>query len=63
MNNDSNESNENDFDICGRILIICSYILVVITFPITVCFCMKVCEDYLFIEKVKIMFFLGCSRI
>ncbi len=59
----NNDSNENNFDICGQILIICSYILVVITFPITAFFCIKVCEDYLFIEKVKIIFFLGCSRI
>ncbi|CAF0722741.1 unnamed protein product [Adineta steineri] len=36
INDDYNQSNDGGFDICGWILIICSYILIVFTFPITV---------------------------
>ena len=45
------DSNDGDFDICGWILIICSYILVIITFPIAAFFCINVCYKYLFIES------------
>ncbi|UJR16621.1 hypothetical protein I4U23_003521 [Adineta vaga] len=46
INDDSKQSNENDFDLCGWILIICSYILIVITFPVTVFFCINVVQEY-----------------
>jgi hypothetical protein len=45
VNNNSNELEESNFDLCGWILIIGSYILVVITFPITIFFCIHVGED------------------
>jgi hypothetical protein len=49
VNDDYNTSNESDFNICGWILIILSYILVAFTFPVTLCFCIHVCQNDLFI--------------
>jgi hypothetical protein len=43
--------NETGFGVCGWILIVCSYILVIITFPITAFFCINVCENQLGIEN------------
>jgi hypothetical protein len=41
------EREENDgFDICGRVLIVLSYILVVITFPIAAFYCINVSFRY-----------------
>ena len=34
--------NNNDFDLCGRILIVLSYILVVVTFPVAAFYCINV---------------------
>ncbi|CAF1177839.1 unnamed protein product [Rotaria sp. Silwood1] len=42
----NDDSNESDFDTCGWILIIFSYILVIITFPITLCFSINVVQEY-----------------
>jgi hypothetical protein len=55
MNKNSIQSEENSFDLCGWILIICSYILMIISFPVTVFFCINVCRDYLLVEKMKRM--------
>jgi hypothetical protein len=38
--------NDGSFDACGWILIVLSYILVVLTFPIAVCFCTNVSFEY-----------------
>jgi hypothetical protein len=55
----SNESEDSSFGLCGWVLIICSYILVVITYPITVWFSMNVCEDDGLLKwKIKREFFL-----
>ncbi|CAF1230803.1 unnamed protein product [Rotaria sordida] len=45
-NDDSQQSNESDFDACGWLLIIFSYILVALTFPITLFFCINVVQEY-----------------
>jgi hypothetical protein len=57
----SNETEESSFGACGWILIVCSYILVVITFPITAFFCINVSEDE--ILKRELLLFLGGARI
>jgi hypothetical protein len=49
VNDDSNAPTETGFDACGWILIILSYILVAFTFPVTLCFCINVCQNHLFI--------------
>jgi len=40
------EQEESNFDCCGWALIICSYILVVLTFPLTAFFCINVVQEY-----------------
>ncbi|CAF0984565.1 unnamed protein product [Adineta ricciae] len=46
INNDSNQSDESDYDLCGWILIVVSYILIGITAPFTICLCIKVVQEY-----------------
>ncbi|CAF0955730.1 unnamed protein product [Adineta steineri] len=46
MTDDYNQSNDGSFDICGWILIVCSYILVILTFPITIFICINVVQEY-----------------
>ncbi|CAF1027725.1 unnamed protein product [Adineta steineri] len=46
MTDDYNQSNDGNFDICGWILIVCSYILVILTFPITIFICINVVQEY-----------------
>ena len=52
VNNDSNQSDENDYDLCGRILIVLSYILVGITAPFAICFCINVCNNDRFLGQI-----------
>uniref|UniRef100_A0A914CGE4 Uncharacterized protein n=1 Tax=Acrobeloides nanus TaxID=290746 RepID=A0A914CGE4_9BILA len=42
-----NEANiQNEFGICGWILTILSYILIIVTLPISACMCIKVVQEY-----------------
>ncbi|CAF0810261.1 unnamed protein product [Adineta steineri] len=44
--NTGSEDDNNDFDTCGWILIVFSYILVVITFPLAAFYCINVVQEY-----------------
>ena len=59
------EGEENEgFDACGWILIILSYFLVIITFPIAAFYCTNVSFGSPIIQKVNFIFYsIGCSRI
>ncbi|UJR32042.1 hypothetical protein I4U23_019510 [Adineta vaga] len=46
MNDELDKPNESGFDLCGWIIIIFSYILIVLTFPITLFFCINVVQEY-----------------
>ncbi|CAF1395697.1 unnamed protein product [Rotaria sordida] len=37
---------ENNVDLCSRILIGLSYLLIFITFPISLCFCIRIVQEY-----------------
>uniref|UniRef100_A0A914CFT9 Uncharacterized protein n=1 Tax=Acrobeloides nanus TaxID=290746 RepID=A0A914CFT9_9BILA len=37
---------QNEFGICGWILTILSYILIIVTLPISACMCIKVVQEY-----------------
>ena len=45
VDNNSNETSEENFSLCAWILIILSYILIILTFPITVFYCINVREN------------------
>jgi erythrocyte band 7 integral membrane protein len=36
----------DDFGICGVILVILSYIIVIFTFPLSICLCLKIIKEY-----------------
>ncbi|KAF7635912.1 PHB domain-containing protein [Meloidogyne graminicola] len=42
----ANEPMTGNLGISGYILMVCSYILLIITFPIAICFCVKVVKEY-----------------
>ena len=55
--NNPNEAEESGFDVCGWILIVCSYILVIISFPITAFFCINVCK-----QKKRFIYIRKCTK-
>lgn len=55
VNSQPNDGDEAGFDACGWILIIVSYFLVVITFPITAFFCINVREEDMKWRRKKLL--------
>ena len=64
---DANDNVSEGFGCCGYLLIGISYILCVVTFPISLIFCIMVTTYFLFVEsKVNFDFFFflkDCKRI
>lgn len=48
---------------CFAVLIVLSYVLVVVTFPLSLCFCLKVCILFIYRHLVFNLSTIGCPRI
>uniref|UniRef100_A0A914C1T8 Band 7 domain-containing protein n=1 Tax=Acrobeloides nanus TaxID=290746 RepID=A0A914C1T8_9BILA len=46
VTNESERKSVGDFGVCSQILIILTYILVILTFPITIFYCIKIVLEY-----------------
>ncbi|CAF3024041.1 unnamed protein product [Rotaria socialis] len=56
--NNSEEPNDGDVDLCGWVLVVCSFILVILAFPITIFYCINVVQEY----ERAVIFRLGRNR-
>ncbi|CAF2119538.1 unnamed protein product [Rotaria magnacalcarata] len=56
--NNSEEPSDGDVGLCGWVLVVCSFILVILTFPITIFYCINVVQEY----QRAVIFRLGRNR-